>query len=52
MSTYENIIWLDVRVHYIAFPQKTHGKEKLVGICPHGPNVQTHVLSEALDDIS
>ena len=49
---YQNIVRLDIRMHYIRFLQQTQSQEELVSIRSDCTNVQTDVLSETLDDFT
>ena len=50
--TYQNIIWFDICMHNIGFPQQTQRQEQLMSVCTNSSNIQTDILSEALYDVT
>ena len=50
--TNQDIIRLNIRVHNVAFTQKTHSKEQLVSVRPHGADVESNIFAKTFHNIS
>ena len=50
--SYQDVVRFDVCVHDVTLLQEVQRKEKLFGVYPDSPNVQTNVLAKAFNDVS
>jgi hypothetical protein len=50
--SYQDVVRFDVCVHDVALLQEIQRKEKLFGVYPDSPNVQTNVLAKSFNDVS
>jgi len=51
-KTYYYIVGFDVRVHYVAFPQKTQRQKELLCVRADSADIQSDIFAEALNDIA
>lgn len=51
-TTYKDVVWFNISMHDIAFPEKAHGEEKLMSVRSDRTDIKTDIFTELFNNIS